>query len=77
MQSFDITYIKGRIDIDDLLLIVQNVPTRKKTLVNLLHLQIAKTYNVWFLTGEENLKEKYRDCYDKILTYEELRHRFS
>mgnify|MGYP000279972445 CR=1 FL=1 len=77
MQSFDITYIRGEIDIDDLLNIVQNVPTKKRTLVNLLHLQIAKRYNLWFLTGEESLIDKYRKYYKRIITYKELRQKFS
>lgn len=77
MESFRIESIKAEINFSDLEEICLNIPTKKKTLVNLLHLQVAKRYGFWFLTGEKELKEKYSKYYDKILTYEELRQRLS
>lgn len=77
MESFNIESIKAEINFGDLEEICLSIPTKKKTLINLLHLQIAKRYGIWFLTGEEGLKRKYSRYYDKILTYKELRQRFS
>ncbi|MBU5537611.1 MAG: hypothetical protein QW818_02890 [Candidatus Aenigmatarchaeota archaeon] len=74
VNNFNITLIIVReIDFNDLLTIVQKVPTRKKTLVKLIHLQIAKKNRLYFITGEEKLKDRYKEYYDKILTYEDLR----
>ena len=77
VNSFDITVISVKqIDLDDLLTLVSKIATKKKTLVNLMHLQIAKNNSLWFLTGEENLKEKYKEYHDKVLTYGDLRKLF-
>jgi len=73
IESFEIEVIKAEINFEELEEICLAVPTRKKTLINLLHLQIAKRYKFWFLTGEKELKEKYSNYYDGILTYKELR----
>ena len=62
-----------RVDFEELNNICLLIPTRKKTLVNLMHLQIAKKENIWFLTGEKGLLEKYKDYYKKSLSYLELR----
>jgi len=78
LVSFNTSYIEfGVIEINDLIEICSKVATKKKTLVNLMHLQLAKKNNLWFLTGEENLKEKYKEYYDKVLTYEDLRRLFA
>lgn len=78
IRSFNITYIEvERIDFNELLPLCMEIPTKKKTLVNLIHLQVAKKDSFWFLSGEEELKERYRGYYDKILTYKELRQRLS
>lgn len=51
VNNFNITLIIVReIDFNDLLTIVQKVPTRKKTLVKLIHLQIAKKNRLYFIT---------------------------
>ena len=42
-----------------------------------MHMQVAKTANVLFLTGENKLIEKYKIYYDKSLSYEELRKMFN
>jgi len=73
IESFEIEVIKAEINFEELEEICLAIPTRKKTLINLLHLQIAKRYGFWFLTGEKELKEKYSNYYNKILTYKELR----
>lgn len=74
LDSFKISYEDIReIDFDDLAELCKNVETKKKTLVNLMHMQIAKKRGIYFLTGEEPLKEKYKFYYDKTLTYENLR----
>jgi len=52
--------------------IIKKVETRKKTLVNLMHLEIAKTYNLWLLTGDKGLL-KCKFYYDKIISYIDLR----
>ncbi len=78
LVSFNTSYIEfDVIEIDELIEICSKVATKKKTLVNLMHLQLAKKNNLWFLTGEENLKEKYKEYYDKVLTYEDLRGLFA
>lgn len=78
VNSFNITVISVKqIELDELLILVSKVATKKKTLVNLMHLQIAKTNGLWFLTGEEELKEKYKEYYDKVLTYDDLRKLFA
>lgn len=74
--NIDLIVVK-EIDFNELIEVVKNVPTRKKTLVNLMHLQVAKRNGLYFLTGEEPLKEKYKGYYDKTLTYEDLRVLFS
>ena len=63
-------------DFEDLIKVCKAVPTKKKTLVNLMHLQVAKKNGLYFLTGEESLKENYKEYYDKTLTYEDLRKLF-
>lgn len=74
INNFNITVmVVKEIDFNELTEIVKNVPTRKKTLVNLIHLQVAKKNGLYFLTGEEPLKEKYKEYYDKTLTYEDIR----
>ena len=77
IESFGIEVINAEINFEKLEEICLTVPTRKKTLVNLLHLQVAKNYRFWFLTGEKELKEKYIRYYDRILTYKELRQKLS
>lgn len=78
ISSFNITVIRAEeIELEELLILVAKVSTKKKTLVNLMHLQLAKKNNLWFLTGEEELKEKYKEYYDKVLTYEDLRKLFA
>jgi len=78
VNSFDITVINVKeIELEELLALVAKVATKKKTLVNLMHLQVAKKNNLLFLTGEEKLKEKYKEYYDKVLTYEDLRKLFA
>lgn len=74
VKSFAVLEIKARhIELYELLFLVSKVATKKKTLVNLMHLQLAKKNSLWFLTGEENLKTKYKEYYDNVITYEELR----
>lgn len=77
MESFEIESIKAEINFKEVEEICLNVPTKKKTLVNLLHLQVAEGYGIWFLTGEKRLKKRYSNYYKKILTYEELRRKLS
>ncbi len=78
LDSFRIIYETiVEIDFDDLAEICKNIETKKKTLVNLIHLQVAKKRNTYFLTGEEELKEKYSFYYDKILIYEDIRRLFA
>lgn len=74
INSFNITLIEvQQVELEELLSLVSKVATKKKTLVNLMHLQVARKNNLWFLSGEENLKDKYKEYYDKVLTYEDLR----
>ncbi len=78
LDSFEISYeVVSEIDFDDLAEICKITDTKKKTLINLIHLQIAKKRKFYFLTGEEKLKENCAFYYDKILTYENLRKIFS
>lgn len=77
LRTFNISLIIVKeMDLEDLIRLCKTIPTKKKTLVNLMHLQIAKKNNLWFLTGEEKLKEKYKEYYQKVLTYEDLRKLF-
>lgn len=74
LRSFDVQYIEVKeFDLDELIKLCGRIPTKKKTLVNLLHLQIAKRNKLHFLTGEKKLKEKYKRYYKKVLTYKDLR----
>lgn len=78
ISNFNITLIiVNEVDFNELIKIVQKIPTRKKTLVNLIHLQVAKKNDLYFITGEETLKDKYQEYYDKILTYEDIRKLFA
>lgn len=78
VSSFNITIIDvEQVQLAELLTLVSKVATKKKTLVNLMHLQLAKKNGLHFLTGEEKLKEKYKEYYDKVLTYEDLRKQFA
>ncbi|MBU4266290.1 MAG: PIN domain-containing protein [Candidatus Altiarchaeales archaeon] len=77
VDRFSITYLKPDVDLDELIIACSKIPTRKRTMTNLLHLHIAKKYGLWFLTGEENLSDRYKFYYKKIFTYKELRQRLS
>ncbi len=77
VESFKINYlIIEKIDFEELINVCLPIPTRKKTLVNLMHLQIAKKEDLWFLTGEKDLTKKYKSYYEKSLSYPELRKLF-
>lgn len=78
LDAYKVTFLKVKeIDFDGMAKICLTVKTKKKTLVNLMHLQIAKEEGVWFLTGEKDLIYKYRSYYKKVLSYEDLRKMFS
>jgi len=78
IESFKIKYlIIEKMDFEELSSICLLIPTRKKTLVNLMHLQISKKEDLWFLTGEKRLLDKYKTYYNKSLSYIELRKRLS
>lgn len=77
MDGFKIEYIEAEVDLNELIEICSKIPTKKKTMTNLLHLQIAKRYGYLFLTGEKMLKEKYGSYYQNIMTYKELRQKLS
>lgn len=78
IDLFRVSYFDVKeVDFNELLRIVSEISTKKKTLVNLIHLQIAKRNGFRFLTGEEKLKKKYEKYYDNILTYKDLRKLFA
>ena len=78
LTSFDINFLEiDIVNFKELYSLVLQIPTRKKTIVNLMHLQIAKQENVWFLTGENKLITRYKKYYDKSISYPELRKRLS
>ena len=78
LTSFDINFLEIEIvNFKELYNLVLQIPTRKKTIVNLMHLQIAKQENVWFLTGENELITRYKKYYDKSISYPELRKKLS
>ena len=80
LNSFNLEYIEAQIDsdsIDELSMLCLNTVTKKRTLTNLIHLQVAKKYKLLFLTGESELKEKYSTYYKNIVTYKELRRKLS
>lgn len=78
LDSFKISYENiTEVDFNELAEICKKVETKKKTLINLMHMQIAKKKKVYFLTGEGELKEKYRFYYDRIIAYEDLRKLFA
>ena len=78
VRTYNIVYvIVKEINFEELIRICLIVKTKKKTLINLMHMQVAKQGNVLFLTGEERLIEKYKQYYHKTLSYEELREMFS
>jgi len=45
----------------------------KKRISNMMHLLIAKQYDLWFLTGDKEIIEKCKPAFDKIISYIELR----
>lgn len=66
LNAYKVTFLEVKeIDFDDITEICLIIKTKKKTLINLMHLQIAKKENVWFLTGEKDLFEKYKTYYKK------------
>ncbi len=78
IDIFKIKVVETRkIDPEELTKICMEIPTRKKTLVNLLHLGIAKEHDCLFLTGEKDLLAKYKKYYKNTLSYTELRKRLS
>lgn len=78
LKTFNISYlISKEIDYEELIKICGDISTKKKTVVNLIHLQIAKKNGLKFLTGEEKLKKKYKKYYDNILTYKDIRKHFA
>lgn len=77
-NSFNVTYlIVENVDFEELNKICLLIPTRKKTLVNLMHLQVAKKENLLFLTGEKDLLDKYKSYYGNSMSYLELRKKLS
>ena len=78
LNAYKVTFLQVKeIDFDDMTRICLSVKTKKKTLVNLMHLQIAKKEGLWFLTGEKDLISKYKAYYKRVLSYEDLRKMFS
>jgi len=80
LRSFNLKYIEAEIDaksIEELSELCLKINTKKRTLTNLLHLEVARRYNLTFLTGEKKLKEKYSKYYSNIITYKELRQKLS
>ena len=45
----------------------------KKRISNMMHLLIAKQYDLWFLTGDKEIIDKCKPVYSKIISYIELR----
>ena len=45
----------------------------KKRISNIMHLIIAKQYDLWFLTGDKEIIDKCKPAYSKIISYIELR----
>lgn len=77
LESFNVNYLViQNLDFKELSEICLLIPTRKKTLINLMHLQIAKKEDIWFLTGEKGLLTKYKNYYEKSISYPELRKLF-
>ena len=80
IKSFEIEYIETAIpaaSINNLLSLCQKTHTKKNTLTNLLHLEIASNYKLQFLTGEKDLKDRYDQHYKNVITYSELRQKLS
>lgn len=74
IETYNIAYlIVKEMDFDELTNICLVVKTKKKTLVNLIHMQVAKRESIWFLTGEDNLIKKYKEYHDRTLSYEDFR----
>ena len=61
---------------DEIAEIAFKIPFRKR-ISNLMHLIICKQYDIWFLTGDKEILTKGKKFYNKIISYVELRKRFS
>jgi len=80
IKSFKLEYVEVQItpeNINNLSKLCLKNHTKKNTLTNLLHLEVAKNYGFSFLTGEKDLKDRYEKHYGNILTYSELRRMLS
>lgn len=45
----------------------------KNRVSNIIHLLIAKEYDLWFLSGDKEIIEKGRKFYEKVISYHDLR----
>jgi len=52
------------------------VPLKKKTLINIIHLLIAKKTELVFITGDKQLVKNAKLIYPKICSYSEFREKF-
>jgi predicted nucleic acid-binding protein len=80
IKTFKLEYIEVHVtpgNINNLSTLCLKNHTKKNTLTNLLHLEVAKNYGLNFLTGEKDLSERYGKHYGNILTYLELRQKLS
>lgn len=45
----------------------------KKRISNIIHLLIAKQYDLWFLSGDKEIVQKGKKFYEKVISYHDLR----
>ena len=68
----EVKITKFEINIRDFIEIASKVALGKKTFINIMHIQIAKSLKLTFLTGDIRL-DKIKFYYKKILDYPSLR----
>ncbi len=45
----------------------------KKRISNIIHLLIAKQYDLWFLSGDKEIVQRGKRFYEKVISYHDLR----
>ena len=64
--------IKSAVITEEVSDIATKIPMKKR-ISNIMHITIAKQYDLWFLTGDKEIIDKCKPAYDKIISYIELR----
>lgn len=75
-EIFDISELKistFEVNLDDLVKVCTKTILGKKTLINLVHIQIAKDNKLIFLSGDKSIVERVKWYYSNVIDYPTLR----